>query len=391
MRKKLIQKYKYPSNGINQNLINYLNPNLGSPSYSNSKNDLYNNISVNTSIINGIRIKPIGDALKEDAKRLKGINDATGATTKLIKKAKLTNGLNLANQLIDPALQIGEGLATSAGVTFAEKDALSGGVDALATGLSFLGPWGQVASMGLKGLDTLDRALGKNVKGFDGNLGSSYTNFSTPENKFRLLAWKKANRAEQDKKLNQQFFALGKGIVNEQNQVKDSSLDFKNQLLFNNQFKLNGGFNYNTLMAKNGTKLKFSNIKNSVNNKIKQSKVEEIIEDVEKFEEGGKINVIPEGALHARKHNLPEEIAEFVTDKGIPVITMEEGDEIEQHAEIEVNEIIFNKELTVKLEDMWEQYKNGDDSIAIKAGKLLTYEILENTEDNTGLIDTIEV
>lgn len=114
-----------------------------------------------------------------------------------------------------------------------------------------------------------------------------------------------------------------------------------------------------------------------------------------KFQDGGKLNVIPEGALHARKHNLPEEIAEKVTNKGIPVITLEEGGDIKQHAEIEVNEIIFNKETTDKLEDFFKRFNKAEDKkdkdlIAIEAGKFLTSEILENTEDNTGLIETIK-
>ena len=114
-----------------------------------------------------------------------------------------------------------------------------------------------------------------------------------------------------------------------------------------------------------------------------------------KFQEGGKMNVIPEGALHARKHNLPEAIAEKVTNKGIPVITLEEGGDIKQHAEIEVNEIIFNKETTDKLEDFFKKFNEAEDKkdkdlIAIEAGKFLASEILENTEDNTNLIKTIE-
>lgn len=116
---------------------------------------------------------------------------------------------------------------------------------------------------------------------------------------------------------------------------------------------------------------------------------------IEKFQEGGKLNVIPEGALHARKHNLPEEIAKKVTNKGIPVITHEEGGDIKQHAEVEVNEIIFNKETTDKLEDFFKKYNETEDKkekdlIAVEAGKFLASEILENTEDNTGLIETIE-
>lgn len=102
---------------------------------------------------------------------------------------------------------------------------------------------------------------------------------------------------------------------------------------------------------------------------------------------GGKMNVIPSGALHARKHNLPKEISEQVTNKGIPVVSYGKNGEILQHAEIEHSEIILHKELTNKLEELLKKYDNGDESVAIEAGKLLTYEILENTNDNTGLLN----
>lgn len=93
-------------------------------------------------------------------------------------------------------------------------------------------------------------------------------------------------------------------------------------------------------------------------------------------------NVIPEGALHARLHHMDQE---GITKKGIPVITEENG-AIIQHAEIERNEIIFRLEVTKKLEEF---VKDGSDEAAIEAGKLLVREILENTEDNTGLIKEI--
>ena len=41
-------------------------------------------------------------------------------------------------------------------------------------------------------------------------------------------------------------------------------------------------------------------------------------------------------------------------------------------------------ELTEKIESLYKEYESGDESAAIKAGKLLVYEILENTIDNTG-------
>ena len=116
-------------------------------------------------------------------------------------------------------------------------------------------------------------------------------------------------------------------------------------------------------------------------------------------------NVIPSGALHARKHHLEGDLSELVTDRGIPVITgdlaenggmvvLEDGGKCEQTAEIEHSEIIFHLELTKKIENLLKKYEESEgkekDKLAIEAGKLLTFEILENTSDNVGLIEKIE-
>lgn len=132
--------------------------------------------------------------------------------------------------------------------------------------------------------------------------------------------------------------------------------------------RLKGGYKTNVLAAKKGTKLAITKLASEVREKKEK-------------------NVIPSGALHARKHNLPEEIAKHVTHKGIPVISKESGGDIIQHAEIEHSEIIFTKEVTDKLESLLKDFEGGDEQAAIKAGKLLTKEILENTEDNTGLLN----
>ena len=114
------------------------------------------------------------------------------------------------------------------------------------------------------------------------------------------------------------------------------------------------------------------------------------------YKNGGSINVIPEGALHARKNNLTEINPELegITKKGIPVISKEEGGEMIQHAEIECNELILRLEATKKIEELRNLYNSSEntkdkDSLAIEAGKLLTIEIMENTDDRTGLMKTI--
>ena len=113
------------------------------------------------------------------------------------------------------------------------------------------------------------------------------------------------------------------------------------------------------------------------------------MEGVEEFKEGGQLNVIPEGSLHARLHHM--ENGDKLTKKGIPVVDNEGN----QQAEIEVNEIIFNLEVTKKLEELEKKFREAEkkrdkDDIAIEAGKLIAKEIMENTDDRTGLINSVE-
>ena len=108
-----------------------------------------------------------------------------------------------------------------------------------------------------------------------------------------------------------------------------------------------------------------------------------VISDI--FREGGKFNIIPEGSLHARKHNMD---VEGITNKGIPVVSESDGGNVEQQAEIEREELILRLDITKKIEELYKKYNNDStqkekDEIAIQAGKLLTKEILYNTKDNT--------
>lgn len=160
-----------------------------------------------------------------------------------------------------------------------------------------------------------------------------------------------------------------------------------------NTQSLLGGLKTNAIAAKQGAKLlNLKNIKRNVLHKLETtSKTNDVISP-NVFKDGGKFNVIPDGALHARKHNLD---LDNITNKGIPVVSgdilentdgtleLQKGGEITQHAEIEKEEIIFHKELTKKIESLYEKYKLGDKEAAIEAGKILVYEILENTIDNT--------
>lgn len=112
--------------------------------------------------------------------------------------------------------------------------------------------------------------------------------------------------------------------------------------------------------------------------------IEDYVEDVPEYKEGGSINVIPEGALHAHKHNLD---VEGITTKGIPVI-IKDGDKITQQAEIEREELILRLEATTQIEDLLTKYNSEDsntkkEKLATKAGNIMIDEILNNTVDNT--------
>lgn len=185
---------------------------------------------------------------------------------------------------------------------------------------------------------------------------------------------------------------LAKAVSKQQDQLKMGALDLAQQKSISNINKLGGFDPTKGLLAKKGTKLQLKNIKakaNHIKNLIllDENTGETISDDVTLFASGGQFNLIPEGALHAHKHNI--EGVEDITTTGIPVITVEEGGKIEQHAEIERNEITFHLEVSKELEALNQRYKEGDNTAALEAGKLLVFEILENTIDNTGLIQTI--
>lgn len=114
---------------------------------------------------------------------------------------------------------------------------------------------------------------------------------------------------------------------------------------------------------------------------LKSRVVEEL--DVQKFAEGG--SLMPSGKLHKELSHINElgEQYEDLTRKGIPVITLDEGGEIQQVAEVERDEWIWNLEFTQQIEALW---KDGSEEAMIEAGKLLIEELLRNTDDISGII-----
>lgn len=197
---------------------------------------------------------------------------------------------------------------------------------------------------------------------------------------------------------------LGTGKVNkfirEQNRVNnlitDISLESKlrksnsasDTYLSQNQNKY-AGYTPQLLLSKKGMKFPELDVARNIINSWTVKSTEE----PQKFQLGGKMNLIPEGALHARKHNLEKvnpELEGQITSKGIPVVAQGEGGVIQQ-AEIEKEEVIFRKEFTDKLEGLYKQYQeDSSDDVAIEAGKLICYELLKNTDDRSGLIKSVK-
>lgn len=111
-------------------------------------------------------------------------------------------------------------------------------------------------------------------------------------------------------------------------------------------------------------------------------------EQLEVFKQGGQMNVIPDGALHARKNNMELAKEGEITHKGIPVV----DNNGEQQAEIEKEEWTMTKELTDDVEKWYQEYYKEDasqkdkDELAIKCGKRIVKELLHNTDDRANLI-----
>ena len=260
----------------------------------------------------------------------------------------------------------------------------SAGAAALGLGAAALGPVGLALGAGVLASNLAGKTAKKHsVSAQDTlqNVGSGYGNLNedikAAGKKFSLFRRKDAKKVNRNiRNIDQdRMQAADIGYTNKQNTI--AGINSIGDIQSKNQQSLVGGLNTNILAAKKGIKIKdLKEIKNKVN----------------RLQKGGKVNVIPDGALHARKHNLD---LDNITNKGIPVVSgdilentdgtleLQKGGEITQHAEIEKEEIIFHKELTKKIESLYEKYKLGDKEAAIEAGKILVYEILENTIDNT--------
>lgn len=289
-----------------------------------------------------------------------------GAASGVVNAIGSATGLNLDNIDADAAKRAGIG----------GKAATQGFINSLPGVSMLVGMFGGRTAKSYKSaeIDQMTNAYGGSVA--DINAAQSLSGK-------RMLGTGKANK-----------FIREQNRVN--NLITDISLESKlrksnsagDTYLSQNQNKY-AGYTPQLLLSKKGMKFPELDTARSLINSWKVKPTE----DPQKFQLGGKMNLIPEGALHARKHNLEKvnpELEGQITRKGIPVVAQGEGGVIQQ-AEIEKEEVIFRKEFTDELERLYKQYQDdSSEDIAIEAGKLICFELLKNTDDRSGLIKSIE-
>lgn len=334
-----------------------------------------------------------------------GYADMIGSFIPKKEQSALTTGLNQGYDAAANMISSVPGVGTIVGGAMKIGGMLSDGLTALGVGTDQmtttdkildskfmkLTPMGLVNAFGAKKADTIYKdnetweQQGSAYGGSMAKVDDALTKSGKKYGAFSGKARRKANAQIAEAKRQQ-------NLVSDINQEAQDAFAASNYsgIGLRNELALSGGYR-NMAIGRNGMKIldAESQWAREVLTKAKIRPKEKLEEQSPKFAEGGKVNVIPDGALHAHKHHLEDISPEYeqVTSKGIPVVTEEEGGKLKQHAEIERNEIIFRLEVTKKLEELM---KDGSDDAAIEAGKLLAHEIINNTVDNTGLMEVVE-
>ena len=282
-------------------------------------------------------------------------------------------------------------------------------------------PYAMAAGAALEAANFVTKAGGQTVQGFDVDINSSgYGNMGHKESSSSrdfgaILGLGGLNQGAMQRKLakRNEEAQMAMKAANVADTIKfeqEARMNSVDDVIEQNQIALAGGIDTTLLAARHGAKLE--KLKLQKKEEIIYHEPEEIIYEKEepeivKAQNGAKLeqievsdqqNVIPSGAMHKNKNHLDLD----VTQKGIPVITVEDDsaetfedikeqeDTLVQHAEVEEAEIIFNKELTIFLENLrkqWHESDKKDDNICLEAGMRLAKEIVTNTEDNTDVTE----
>lgn len=334
-----------------------------------------------------------------------GYADMIGSFIPKKEQSALTTGLNQGYDAAANMISSVPGVGTIVGGAMKIGGMLSDGLTSLGVGTDQmtttdkildskfmkLTPMGLVNAFGAKKADTIYKdnetweQQGSAYGGSMAKVDDALTKSGKKYGAFSGKARRKANAQIAEAKRQQNLVS----DINQEAQDASAASNYSG-IGLRNELALSGGYR-NMAVGRNGMKIldAESQWAREVLTKAKIRPKEKLEEQPPKFAEGGTVNVIPDGALHAHKHHLEDISPEYeqVTSKGIPVVTEEEGGKLKQHAEIERNEIIFRLEVTKKLEELM---KDGSDDAAIEAGKLLAHEIINNTVDNTGLMEVVE-
>lgn len=327
--------------------------------------------------------------------------------------AGLTQGIdNTYNAASDMVMKVNPmvgGIMKAAGFVGNTINKLGGGTDGLTKVDAVMNSAPMtLLTLGMNGfLGSKTDSITKNEEAFAqvgasyGGTGSAVDDALTKANKkYGLLsggAKNAANAQIAEAKRQQNVMSNVADIASDRNAIQTSMSAINgNRAAFNMQ----GGYQQNAIRAgKYGMLIQRANniLEKPIEEYIEAEPVKESEDLFEgfvyqpvKFQKGGSFNIIPEGALHARKHNID---LEGITQKGIPVVSESEDGKIEQQAEIEHSEIIYRISVTEKIEKLKKQFDSDEftqkekDQFAIEAGKLITKETLYNTKDNTNLLN----
>lgn len=191
--------------------------------------------------------------------------------------------------------------------------------------------------------------------------------------------------------------ALNKSLTDMAFENKKYQSNYAPQILVTNYAMSHQGYTPGLTLHKHGGTIPELDEVRSIMQSLQSKKQE--IQEPQKFQLGGKMNMIVTGALHARKHNLEElnpNLEGEITKKGIPVVTFEEGGEVgQQLAEVESQELVLQIDTTKTIEDYYNEYNSTDsktekNKIALECGKYLVDELLKNTDDPDKLIKQTE-
>lgn len=320
-----------------------------------------------------------GDLTSDQAATREGIRSAIssagpigaiiGAASGVVDAVGSITGLNLDN--------IDKNAAKRAGISGAAS--ATNFINSLPGVSMFAGMFGSTTQKSNKSadIDELTNAYGSSV----GDINAA----QDLSNKRMLFGKKKANSF-----INQQNYINSLLTnINQQNKLAKSNTAAETYTS-QNQNKYSG-YTPQLILSKHGSKLPKLEEARKILNSWSAQTIEK--NNVSKFQLGGKMNLIPEGELHARKHQLEQvdpNLEGQITKKGIPVVANAEGG-IVQTAEIEKEEWTLRKEFTDQLEALYKKYQEEpSDEIAIEAGKLICYELLQNTDDRSGLIKSVK-